>query len=33
MEKNNFEIFNKLKELQNLIKEEASLKKLCMHII
>ncbi len=29
MEENNFELFNKLKELQDLIKEEASLKKLC----
>ena len=29
MENNNFELFNKIQELQGLIKKEASLKKLC----
>ena len=33
MENEKFQIFNKIQELQNLIKKEASLKKLCRLII
>ena len=33
MEEQKFDLFNKLKELQSLIKKEASLKQLCMYIV